>query len=223
MKSSTILLFSLFSLPFSHAAMANTNISENTPTKEWRFTVFLDDKEIGFHNFIVEQNNDEQLVYSTARFDVKFLFFNAYTYEHNNVEQWKGQCLTKINALTNDNGDQFSVDGQVTNYGFSVEAANGESTDINTHQSCVKTFAYWDPSFLQTPQLLNSQTGKLETIKAEYIGEQTLNVSGEQTAAQRYRLKGENLQIDLWYSAENRWLALESLTEDGYTVRYQLR
>jgi hypothetical protein len=219
MKLVMALLLSSYSLFFSPLLTAKTSTADEVPLKQWRFTVYLDDKKIGFHNFTLSQKNDEQYVYSTARFDVKFLFFTAYSYEHDNVEQWKGQCLTKITALTNDNGEQYSVDGQLVDNGFNV--ATGE---INTvHPPCIKTFAYWDPSFLETSRLLNSQTGKLETVASEYIGEQTLEVNGEPVPAHRYRLVGDKLQIDLWYSEQNQWLALESLTEDGYSVRYQLQ
>lgn len=219
MKAALILLLSFFSVLSSSPLLAITANAKQYPLKEWRFTVFLDDREIGFHHFTVEQKKDQQRVYSSARFNVKFLFVTAYSYEHNNVEQWKGQCLTKIESLTNDNGDQFSVNGELTNNGFKVNTGNEQTT----HNSCIKTFAYWDPSFLQSPELLNSQTGKLENVNAEYIGQQPLEVKGEFVPAERYRLKAENLQIDLWYSKQDHWLALESLTEDGYRVRYQLQ
>jgi hypothetical protein len=40
--------------------------------------------------------------------------------------------------------------------------------------------------------------------------------------AQRYHLHGPEMEIDLWYSAQGDWLALESLTRKGRRVRYVL-
>jgi hypothetical protein len=203
----------------SPVLVANTTINTSNTTQQWRFTVFLDDDEIGFHNFIVENREDQQLIYSNARFDVKFLFFTAYTYEHSNVEQWQGHCLKKINAVTNDNGENYSVAGESSSDGFIVETEDAKTI----YSSCIKTFAYWDPSFLQTSKLLNSQTGELVDVEVDDMGEDKLSINGNDIAARKYRLLGEKLQIDLWYSDEDRWLALESLTEDGHRIRYQMQ
>lgn len=195
-----------------------SNFSADSPDKNWQFKVFLDDKEIGFHNFAMVEKDDHKEIYSNARFDVKFLFFNAYSYRHDNVEQWSGQCLKSINAVTNDNGDQYNVSGTVDNDAFIVNTMETE----NTYLPCIKTFAYWDPDFLEEPILLNSQTGEMIEVASEFIGNEIMKHKGKDITAKRYRLNGENLQIDLWYSNDDHWLALESLTEGGRIVRYAM-
>ncbi len=199
-------------------AIFNPAQASNSLDKSWDFKVYLDGDEIGFHNFSVVQKETHQEIYSSARFDVKFLFFNAYSYEHDNVEHWRDQCLKSINAVTNDNGDRYNVSGQVANEGFIVETLD----DKNSYQPCIKTFAYWDPDFLKESRLLNSQTGEMVEVKSQFIGNETMTHMGKETEARRYRLLGENLQIDLWYSDDDQWLALESLTEGGRVVRYEI-
>ena len=203
------------------AGSGSANSGNNPPSalNEWQFRVFLDDKEIGFHNFTIHQHGDTHRVQSNARFDVKLLFLTAYTYEHNNTEQWQGKCLKKIDALTNDNGNRLYVSGEVTGNGFGILTADG----WHLHESCIKSFAYWDPSLLDAPRLLNAQTGELEDVEADYMGEKKIDVYGEQTTAHQYRLTGNELLIDLWYSDENHWLALESQTSKGARIRYQLK
>ncbi|MBT8119164.1 MAG: hypothetical protein KJN89_05550 [Gammaproteobacteria bacterium] len=196
----------------------NSAQASNSVDKSWDFKVYLDGDEIGFHNFSVVHKETHQEIYSSARFDVKFLFFNAYSYEHDNVEHWRGQCLKSINAVTNDNGDRYNVSGQVDNDGFIVETLDNKSS----YQPCIKTFAYWDPDFLKESRLLNSQTGEMVKVKSQFIGNETMTHMGKETEARRYRLTGENLQIDLWYSDDDQWLALESLTEGGRVVRYEI-
>ncbi len=186
--------------------------------KNWAFKVYLDGDEIGFHNFSMVQKENHQEIYTSARFNVKFLFINAYSYEHDNVEHWRGQCLKSINAVTNDNGDKFNVSGKVDNNKFVVNTLDKQSAYL----PCVKTFAYWDPEFLKESTLLNSQTGEMVEVKSLFIGNEIMTYKGEETEARRYRLSGENLQIDLWYSDDDHWLALESLTEGGRIVRYAM-
>jgi len=164
------------------------------------------------------QKDNHQQIYSSARFNVKFLFFNAYSYEHDDVEHWSGQCLTSINAITNDNGDRYHVSGKLYNEEFIVSTLN----ETRAYQPCVKTFAYWDPDFLNESRLLNSQTGEMTEVESQFIGNETMIHRGKETDARRYRLLGENLQIDLWYSSGGHWLALESLTEGGSIVRYEM-
>jgi hypothetical protein len=146
------------------------------------------------------------------------MFINIYSYKHDNVERWHGRCLDSINAITDDNGDIYKVSGKADNGVFLVNSSENE----NIYPSCIKTFAYWDPEFLEQTMLLNSQTGEMVEVHSEFIGKENLRYRGEEVAAMRYRLNGEDLKIDLWYSLDDKWLALESLTEGGRIVRYTM-
>lgn len=187
--------------------------------KSWQFKVLLDGEEIGFHNFSMIHKGDQKEIHTQARFDVKFLFFTAYSYQHDNVEQWNGQCLASIDAETDDNGDRYKVSGKIDSDLFIVNTIETE----NTYPSCIKTFAYWDPAFLEETMLLNSQTGEMNTVKSAFISNETITHNGKAISARRYRLSGDQLQIDVWYSDDNLWLALESLTESGRVVRYTMQ
>lgn len=186
--------------------------------KNWQFKVFLDEEEIGFHHFSLVQKKHHMEVYSKARFNIKFLFFNAYSYQHDNVEHWNSHCLESINAVTDDNGKIYSVSGKSDRHAFIVDTNRQQ----NTYLSCVKTFAYWDPEFLKESSLLNSQTGEMIEIKTQFIGNETRTYRGQSVDARRYRLSGENLQIDLWYSKDDHWLALESVTQHGQVIKYAI-
>ena len=187
-------------------------------SESWQFRVFLDDDEIGFHHFSLMDSGEHKEIYSKARFDVKFFFINAYSYQHDNVERWQGNCLKAINAFTNDNGEEYKVSGKQNDDAFIITTNNSQ----NNFPACIKTFAYWDPEFLQETSLLNSQTGEMIEVESRFIGNESLSHKGEKIDARRYRLSGDKLQIDLWYSSDDRWLALESLTEGGRVVRYAI-
>ena len=186
--------------------------------QEWNFRVYLDDKEIGYHNFSLVEDNDRQRLVTEADFRVRFLFLTAYRYEHTNQEIWNGSCLQEISSKTDANGKKFSVRGYQAGGGFSVESAEG----LNEVGDCVKTFAYWNPDILNEPRLLNSQTGELLTVEIEAVAEEQLNVRGTEVTAQRYHLVAKNMQLDIWYSKDNRWLALESTVKGNRKLRYEL-
>ena len=48
-----------------------------------------------------------------------------------------------------------------------------------------------------------------------------LEVRGESRPSYRYRLAAGAINLDLWYSTDNEWLALESEVRGGRTLRYE--
>ena len=93
----------------------------------------------------------------------------------------------------------------------------------NALPGCVKTFAYWDPTFLNSRYLLNAQTGELQPVTIDDLGAHTIEVRGKPVAANQYRIVTDQFSIDLWYSPQHEWLALQSTTRDGAVLHYQLQ
>lgn len=77
----------------------------NSVSSEWHYRVTLDGKSIGYHQFTLRTNGNKRVIESQAKFEVKFLFFKAYAYDHQATEQWTGDCLRSISTTTRDNGD----------------------------------------------------------------------------------------------------------------------
>lgn len=187
--------------------------------RTWDFRVFLDEKEIGTHRFdLIEQGAQRQLT-SQASMAVKILFVTAYSYDHHDVEHWDGDCLSKLSSSTDDNGEKHRVDVQRRDGATEVKTLDGSQR----LGECVLTFAYWNPVMLQQTELLNSQDGKNVAVKITDAGAESILVRGVTTPARRYELRSERLSIDLWYSEQKEWLALESRTARGQKLIYRLR
>ena len=187
--------------------------------QRWTFKVFLDDQEIGQHRFEVFTRDATRYVEVEAKFDVRFLFFTAYRYQHSNYEVWQGGCLHTILSNTDDNGETQFVKGERQDNVLRVNTQAGE----NALPGCVKTFAYWDPTFLNSRYLLNAQTGELQPVTIDDLGAHTIEVRGKPVAANQYRIVTDQFSIDLWYSPQHEWLALQSTTRDGAVLHYQLQ
>lgn len=184
----------------------------------WVFRVYLDDREIGFHEFSVTDREGGQEVEISAEFDVKFLFFNAYSYDHKNLESWAGDCLDRIDASTNDNGTKSAVSGQSSASGFVVNVNQGAAV---VGSDCVRSFAYWNPVILESQTLLNAQTGELVDVTIRNHGADLLQVGSDQLPAEKFTIEMQDGPIHLWYSPGARhWLALEAQTEGGRMLRY---
>ena len=187
-------------------------------SRAWNFRVFLDDREIGYHRFTLRNQGDERELHSEARFNVELLFITAYRYAHEATERWRGECLAELRAHTNDNGKRYRL--QAERIGERLVVARDQVRE--DLRGCVMTFAYWNPQMLSQGRLLNAQTGEYVDVTVTPGVKETLLVRGQPVTAQRYALRGPELAIDLWYSPNNEWLALESTTDGGRRLRYQI-
>jgi hypothetical protein len=176
----TLVAASLLLAPFSlvKVAASEAGPEELASGSAWRFKVFLDDKEIGYHNFFAAEHDGMKQLKSVANFEYKLLFVRLFHYEHENSEIWTGDCLQSINSRTDANGEPFRVDGR-------REVGEFLEVDISS------------PVF------------------------EELEVLGESRPSYRYRLAAGALNLDLWYSTDRDWLALESEVQGGRTLRYE--
>lgn len=208
----------LLLLGFAAAFPASAS-KANGVGKDWTFDVYLDDSKIGFHRFSLEESqNGELKLEAEAKFDVRFLFFNAFRYRHRIEETWSGNCLVTLDAETDSNGKSTEVDGALTASGFLVEKGS-QSSEL---ERCVMTFAYWNRAFLEQPKLLNPQTGEYVDVSVTAVGSGEREFAGRTVEARGYRIEARNVQVTVWYSAAGEWIALESPAKGGRTIRYEL-
>ena len=213
--------FSLAFLLFLPSAYGSEGLPLSVPAdtkQEWRFRVYLDDKEIGRHDFVLEQEGPQRVLHSTADFEYKLLFVKLYEYQHENKEVWKDNCLEQIKSSTDANGKPYSVRGQLEGGAFLVESNRGK----HSLPSCIMSFAYWNPHLLSQSHLLNTQNGEFLPVRVSLPVFDPLEIRGETLDAWRYELVAGKLQLDLWYSKDNQWLGLKSEAEGGRTLRYEL-
>lgn len=203
----------LFGVTASGAAAASTEAQ-----RSWQFSVLLDGSPIGFHRFDLMSRDSGLEVRSEASFDVRFLFINAFRYRHSNRELWEGECLRVIESSTRQNGKEFAVSGERLPEGLRIEA-NGRSDRLD---GCVMTFAYWNPRFLEQSRLLHPQTGEYMSVDVQPLGREELMVRGEPVIASAYKVKARDVDITVYYSADDEWLGLASVAKGGRIIRYVL-
>ena len=94
------------------AAMLPMAASATMESRSWDFRVLLDGDRIGYHRFELIDDGDLRRLTSEAKFDVRFLFVNAFRYRHKNTEVWDDGCLQSIDARTQSNGKKLAVLGE---------------------------------------------------------------------------------------------------------------
>jgi hypothetical protein len=194
------------------------DFGRSTQGDSWRFQVFLDNREVGFHEFRLAQAGEFQQMHSIASFEYKLFFVRLFHYEHENREIWSGDCLQRIDSQTDMNGKPYKVNGRIETGEFRVDMNSGEVA----LPECVMSFAYWNPTFLKQRRLLNTQDGEYLDIEVSDPVYEELEVKGERLPSWRYRLAAGDRNVDLWYSNDDEWLALESEVQGGRLLRYVL-
>ncbi len=217
MKNSMIAALSFAGL----AALAQA--ADEAPTagaRTWAFQAFLDGKPIGEHRFTVTADgNGGRKVVSEADFTVKFLGFNAYHYHHHADEQWSGECLTGLQASTDDDGKPASVKLVKTGDANEIVTNAGRKSE----PGCLMTYAYWNPALREQKRLLNPQTGKVDAVTVERVGSGTVPVAGKDVAATDWRITGGESPVDVWISAQGDWVGLDSTVAKGnHKLTYRL-
>lgn len=196
--------------PFEHTQDADASYT-------WRFAVHLEDKPIGEHTFTLQRDADGLRMETRADFAVKFLFFTAYTYQHEATEFWDQRGLARITAFTDANGDISEVEGQRSPEGFQLIRPESSAP----LPAGALSFAYWNPAILEAQRLLNSQTGEYQAVSITAAGDASVRFNDTDIPALRYDIALEKGSISLWYAkSDKRWLKLESVTETGRLLRY---
>jgi hypothetical protein len=194
-------------------------ISSLANSQTWDFDVSMDGKHIGDHQFVLtNKENNQQLLKSEAKFNVKFLTINVFNYHHKADEVWDNNCLKKLESNTKENSKTTTVKAYEDKSLFKVTAQ--KPLEIDTE--CVMTFAYWNPKILQQKKLLNPQTGEYLSAQIAFVGKEVINVKGEAVKADHYKIDTSKFKIDIWYGLDGQWLALQSLTSDG-RIDYALK
>lgn len=201
--------------------LAPSKIHAESTDAKWVFSVLLNGKNIGEHQFFVSSIDNSYLqVESNANMSVSFLFFEAFKNQHHAIELWRDGCLQSIKSETNNNDDVLAVNGMNNNQSFMLEAQKNSVI----LEGCVRSFAYWSlEKILNSEKLLNPQTGEYVEVEMVPGGVETLEVEDIVWDATKYSLVGEKLHIDLWYGPNGEWLKLRSVLKNNRELIYQLQ
>lgn len=217
MKASLVRIFIVvFSILVTNNMSIATAAQSDSLHHSWNFKVLLDDKPIGFHQVKIDREENRKAVHTKAEFDVRFMFIPVYSYIHDTRETWENGCLVNITSKTDDNGDDYFINSMPANQHLELETQDG----VSSFDGCVRTFAYWDIEMLQSTHLLNTQTGKYQAVTVTDMGKDTVKLENTEVEARRFKLICEDMNIDLWYTKDMHWLALESTTASGAILRY---
>lgn len=205
----------------------------------WNFRVLLDGDPIGQHRFTLSREADEpddnnprasaspprRRLDSAADFRVKLLGLTVYRYSHRATEQWSGDCLSALDASTDDDGKPSRVRANRQADLLQVAAspaAPASGADPRPPRGCLMSFAYWNPALTSQSRLLNPQTGTIEAVRFSRLPPRSIEVRGRQVAVQGWRLQGASDPVDVWWTPQGEWVGLDAQVSGGRQLSYRL-
>jgi len=184
------------------------------------FQVQLNDKDIGFHEFNVQNDT----ISNKAQFDVKLWFIPAYKYRHTATEVYKDNCLIQLESETQDGADFFELSSLADSAFFKIKV---NDKDYN-HPACSQTFRYWDLQFTEQNLAINPQDGEIFKLSFSKDVDEEVKTKTNTFLANKYILRATNDQdekfhIELWYEQNSKkWIKLKSYLKDDNVITYIL-
>lgn len=183
---------------------------------ELTFEVRRNDRPVGTHTVQFSRNGDT--LTTLTRFDVKVdvLFFTAYRYVYQSRAVWRDGCLQSLTAVTDDNGEKVTVTVERRGDRLLVDGPRGA---VFAGESTLPT-EHWNARVVDDRAVINTITGRVNTVSLASEGVEQVRIKGGATVpARRFAYRGE-LNNEVWYDGDGRWVKMRFPGTDGSSIDY---
>lgn len=175
-----------------------------------KFLIKREGNVIGYHTVDVTETEDGYLVDTKIRMRVKLGPIPLFKYDHEAREVWKDGELASLTSVTNHNGERSSVEAERIDGVLMIDGTDFQGAA----PAEAAPSSYWRKSIVDSPALINTQTGEIIAVEVESFGETT--APGD-TLAEHYRITG-TVSLDIWYDGE-KWIGSHFIV-DGEELTY---
>lgn len=182
---------------------------------ELLFGVYRDGTRVGEHRVSFGEDGNAIVVDVRFNVNVRFLGFSAYRYVYTATERWQDGRLVALAAETDGNGDISRVSAVEVGDRLHIRGPAGGV------EAAAGTFAtnHWNPGVLTEDTVINTITGRLSQVRIVERGTEEVRVNGAVVAARRFVYTGD-LDNEVWYDRDGRWVKMRFRAEDGSTIEY---
>ena len=181
------------------------------------FDVERDGDVVGRYTIDFTRTNQGVLAEAKVDVDVNLLFLPVYSLRYHARELWSDGELQSIEAFTNDDGDLVHVQATRDPEGLQVKA-NDESFET----PAVLPISHWNAALLEGGPLLNGMTGEVDEVQVFEQGLDTVSTRNGSLRARHYLYSGD-LNGEIWYDEDGRWVKLRFRAKDGSMIDYICR
>jgi hypothetical protein len=181
---------------------------------EYTFTVLQDGEPVGRHRFAFEREGDRIEIQEATEIKVSLAGIPLYTFEHEAHQLWQNGRAVRIDATTDDNGEELDIKVRDSGAGY-VRTVNGR---IDRFGGSRVVLAFWNKDTLKHDAFFSVVEDKTLDASFQYVGVETLTLAGQKLEAQHYRMVGDE-ERDLWFDPAGR-LAKVAFQRYGAAIEY---
>lgn len=186
--------------------------------KDIVFDVYRAGERIGEHRVTFGRTGDALTAESRFSIRITILGLPLYRYEYSSVGIWRDGQLARLNARVDDDGTVSTVDAERNAGKLKVHSDDVHSVAPDN----VYPTTHWNPGVIGTAQVLNTITGRINSVRMQEVGTENVVTGGTHRLARRFVYTGE-LETEVWYDMVGRWVKMRFNGKDGTPIEYVCR
>jgi Family of unknown function (DUF6134) len=191
----------------SLAALAND-------ASEYTFTVLKDGAPVGRHSVAFDRTGDRTEIREESEIEVRLAMIPIYSFEHEAHQIWENGRAVRIDATTNDNGEELQITVRADGEGY-IRTVNGR---VDRFDGSMAVLAFWNKDTLKHHAFFSVVEDKTLRASFEFAGKEKITIAGAALDVDHYRMTGDE-ERELWYDAAGH-LAKVRLHRLGSEIEY---
>jgi hypothetical protein len=166
---------------------------------EYTFTVLRDGDPVGHHRFAFACEGDRIEIQEKTEIEVRLAMIPIYSFEHEARQLWQNGQVLRVDATTNDNGEQFDITVRPNGHGY-IRTVNGR---VDRFDASTAMLAFWNKDTLKHHAFFSAVEDKTLDASFQFVGQERITLGGQQLDVEHYRMVGDE-ERDLWFDSANR-------------------
>jgi hypothetical protein len=181
------------------------------------FNVHVDHKPAGEAHMTINRQDDGTTTMSCDTDVLVRYLLIKYKYSYRGQEIWKDGRLQRFESNCDDDGKRYAI--------TAIAEGAGVRVRVNRQERVVRP-EVWLSSYWALPDakvrsqvipIMDADNGRDLDGRLQHIGTQQMNVAGQVTTVNHYRLTG-TVRVDLWYDTTDRLVRQEWVEEGHHTM-----
>ncbi len=192
----------------------------NAPTQpiHLSFQMFWRRRNIGTHRISVWPAGEagSWRVESVVDLKARHWLVGEIIFKYRGEEVWRDGRIVELRSATDDNGEVYSLSGQVEGSDF---ALNGPAGPYWARGSLLTTNSLWTEAVCAQGELIDAKNGGVIGVVAEKRGVKTVETNTGGTTARAYDVVSPLLAGEFWFNAEGILIG-GVIKKSGQEVKY---
>lgn len=182
------------------------------------FDVYRNGDLVGYQNVTFAPRDGGLAVDIDFRLTIKALYITFYEMTYASNSLWKNDEMISLKSHTDQNGKVTTVEARADNGKLEVDGPNGKaSAPLGIYPT-----DHWNAGVIDATKLVNTINGHINDVRLVRMGEDKVPTERGPVEATHYKYTGE-IQNDVWYDAEGRWVQMQFKGGDGSTIEFRCR